>query len=185
MKKLLSCLLILLFVHCRERYDIPFNSPTAGYLVVEGVITYGGPTTIQLSRSSPLGAVSIVPELHALVQVEGEDHSVFLLSESDSGYYRSDELPLNPAIGYRIRIAASNNKVYTSTFRSVILTPEIDSLSWERDEKGVAIFVNAHDSKNTTRYYKWDYEETWEFKSAYKTNARYYNTGEVIQARGS
>ncbi|MGN6530259.1 MAG: DUF4249 family protein, partial [Ginsengibacter sp.] len=32
---------------------------------------------------------------------------------------------------------------------------------------GVQIFVNTHDPQNNTWFYRWDYQETWEFHSQY------------------
>ena len=45
------------------------------------------------------------------------------------------------------------------------------------------IYVNTHDPQNNTRYYKWDYEETWEFHSAYLSILDYFkdpSTNQVI-----
>src|SRR4029078_7417977 len=33
--------------------------------------------------------------------------------------------------------------------------------------------VNTHDPQNSTKYYQWKYEETWEIHSAYKTKLKY------------
>jgi hypothetical protein len=43
--------------------------------------------------------------------------------------------------------------------------PPIDSISWKRDEEGVRVFVNTHNPEGNTRYYRWEFEETWEIRS--------------------
>src|SRR3712207_6958843 len=32
---------------------------------------------------------------------------------------------------------------------------------------GVTIFVNTHNPENNTRYYRWEFDETWENRSVY------------------
>jgi len=57
------------------------------------------------------------------------------------------------------------------------ITPAIDSVSWKQGANvaDVSITLNTHDPSNNTRYYRWAYEETWEFHSFYDTNLGYAN----------
>jgi Domain of unknown function (DUF4249) len=66
-----------------------------------------------------------------------------------------------------------DNKEYVSDFAAVKKTPDIDSISWTKENGGVKIYVNTHDTQNNTKYYKWDYEETWEFHSTYYSSIEY------------
>lgn len=54
----------------------------------------------------------------------------------------------------------------------MIQTPPIDSISWRIENDGVQINANTHDPKNNTRYYRWEFDETWTyytpFYSAYE-----------------
>jgi len=46
----------------------------------------------------------------------------------------------------------------------------------------VKIYVNTHDDANATRYYRWDFTETWQFHSKYISG--YYSNGiDSIKAR--
>lgn len=152
---------------------MPFNTSGNGLLVVEGFINLTGKTSIALSRTTKLNDKRIVPETGALLLVEGEDNSSYFLNESFEGTYVTDPLPFNSAVKYRLRIKTKNNKEYLSEFKSVIVTPSIDSLSWKREDGGVQIYVNSHDPENSTHYYKWDYEETWEFKSSSRASLKF------------
>lgn len=82
---------------------------------------------------------------------------------------------LNPNQQYRLRIKTAAGKEYLSDLMSVLATPAIDSVNWERTGEGVKIYVNAHDSKNNTKYYQWDYQETWEIRSSAYTENVYKN----------
>jgi Domain of unknown function (DUF4249) len=176
MKKLFYGLLLLSMAGCKEKYQLPFTSPVTGYLVVEGVINKGpGNTYIELSRTNKLSATQKQYETGASVNVEGNDNSTYQLQEISTGRYYAF-LNLNNSRQYRLRIKTPAGKEYLSDFVEVKITPPIDSISWQEESKGVQLHINTHDPQNNTRYYQWDYDETWEFHSAYKPVLKFVTT---------
>src|SRR5258706_12160544 len=178
MKKLFLYIsfLIMIIPGCKEKYLPHITSPDTGYLVVEGYINSGPqPTSIILSRTTKLyDAVQIQYEHNAAVNVEGENQETFQLYENGNGLYVStDPLNLNSNSKYRLHIRTQDNKEYTSDFVPFKHTPAIDSISWQRENGGLKIYVNTHDNQNNTRYYQWKYEEIWEIHSAYKSALKY------------
>lgn len=167
MKYILTCLVIIVVVGCKEKYVPPFTSPPTGYLVVEGNINSGGKTTVNLSRTATLEGNKRLLEKGATVQVEGDDNSTYPLQETIEGRYESDQLQLNNRFKYRLNIRTAEGKQYSSDFEGLKMTPVIDSISWQRENGNVQLYVNAHDDQNNTKYYQWDYVETWEFHSPY------------------
>ena len=169
-------LLCLTLFACREKFVLPVKSPPAGYLVVEGFINCGpGPTDIKLSRSNIVSDQTIHYETGASVQVEGNDNSVYGLSESGPGIYHSDQLHLSNAQQFRLRIKTTDGHEYLSDFTPTVFTPPIDSVNWTRNNAadGIQIYVNTHDPSNLSRYYKWEYEETWEIHMSYVPKLKY------------
>jgi hypothetical protein len=162
-----SLLLALVLVGCREKYLPPVNGDSRNLLIVEGVINSGtGPTNIRLSRSMRLiDSLKIRAELNAVVTVQGKDNTSFPLAPKGNGLYSADQLTLNVNQQYRLHIKTADGKEYASSYVEVKRTPPIDSVSWRRTDRGVEIFVSSHDALNKTRYYQWDYEETWEIHS--------------------
>lgn len=155
---------------CKEKYIASVQSPATGYLVVEGFISSGqDPTSITLTRTTKLyDSVNIIYEHNAAVNVEGENQETFPLYENGNGVYVSSApLNLNSTEKYRLHIRTQDGKEYASDFVPYKHTPEIDSVSWQRENGGVKIYVNTHDPQNNTRYYHWKYEETWEFHATY------------------
>ncbi len=65
---------------------------------------------------------------------------------------------------YRLKITTSSGEDYASDFVEMKQTPPIDSLSWQQ-QNDVMIYVNTHDPSNNTKYYRWDYTETWQYTS--------------------
>ncbi|HEY4205582.1 MAG TPA: DUF4249 domain-containing protein [Puia sp.] len=155
---------LIVFWRCKEKYVSPYKSPNTGYLVVEGYITGNGPTQFRLSRTTELSGISVPPENNATIQVEGDDNSTFPLTGQGNGIYATNSMSLHTTAKYRLRIRTSDGKEYLSDAVPYKQTPAIDSLSWAYNARdGVKLYVNTHDPSNTTRYYQWQYEETWQY----------------------
>ncbi len=174
---LLSLLLLCLATGCKEMYTPPIIRSGNSYLIVEGVLNAGsGGTRIRLSRSSSIyGQGAIITVNTASVIVEGKDNTTRLLTPLGDGYYFSPNLNLVISNEYRLRILTFDNKEYLSDYVVALQTPPIDSIGWKRSSQGVQLYVNAHDPLAKTRYYRWDYDETWEIQSYYYSHYIYEN----------
>jgi hypothetical protein len=182
MKAIRWLLLLIIWVACTQKYNAPYHIPVAnGPLVVEGYINVGsGPTNITLSRVTSLDSPAIITQAGTLISVEMQDGSILPLSELGNGQYAISQIPVNPSEQYRLRIATPDGKAYSSDFSSPIVTPPIDSVSWKLTPEGVNIYVSTHDISNDTGYYRWQYEETWEYTSGYPSSYEYVGGGTVI-----
>ena len=160
------CTLIVLN-GCKKPYNPQAISAPNNYLVIEGVINSGSDSTIiKLSRTvNVLNSNTVSPELHALLTVESDQDNVYPLIETTNGRYTSPGLNLDNSRKYRLRIKTQTNKEYLSDFVQVVNSPAIDTISYAIQSNGVSIYSNTHDPNNATRYYRWDYQETWEFHS--------------------
>jgi hypothetical protein len=171
MKTLLQYfVLLMLFASCRQAYEPPVITAPNRFLVVEGVIntTPASRTTITLSRTRNLvDTVVTDPVQGAIVRIESTGGNTYLLTEQANGQYISAQLSLNTNDSYRLRISANGNE-YNSEFVQPKVTPPIDSITWKQD-KDVTIFASTHDPANNARYYRWDFTETWQYRSVYET----------------
>lgn len=174
MKNIFFFLMILLLVACKEKYESPVKSPVTGYLVVEGIINGGrGNTTLTLSRTTKLDNRKVQYEEGAQVKVEAEDNSIYFITEGGPGKYVANNLNLPVGRKYRLRIKTRNGKEYLSDYEVVKSTPPIDSISWIRENGGLQLYINTHDPLDNTRYYQWQYDETWEIRSPYTSSLKY------------
>ena len=165
-------LIIVILTTCKKPYAPPAITAINNFLVVDGNINTApnSSTTITLSRTRRLiDTVTNVPELYAQVYIESSQGNKYVVHATSGGKYISDQLTLSPSDTYRLDITTNDGKNYKSEFVRVIETPAIDSLNWKRD-KDVTIYVTSHDPQNDTRYYKWDYDETWEYHAFYQTD---------------
>ncbi|MFT3947518.1 MAG: DUF4249 domain-containing protein [Agriterribacter sp.] len=162
-------------VTCKEKYVLPKTLTDKNYLVVEGYINGGNDSTfIRLSRTvNTEDTTGIKNESNALVYIEGTGGEAFYLNEINAGTYAGGPFSLDQTRQYRLSISTSNGKSYLSDYVDIKQTPAIDSISWARTTDGVQIYANTHDAQNNTKYYAWNYHETWEFYSAFYSNWEY------------
>lgn len=171
MRKLVYCCLTILLLCCKEKYDAPVNIPSTGYLVIEGYISATGPAELQISRTIPLDdSATRINETLAQVRLQGRDNSTYNFIENGPGKYTINNLALNNSLQYRLHIKTREGKEYASDYVNVRVAPPIDSVGWVRENDGVQIYINTHDPKNNTWYYRWTTEETWEYHSTYYTS---------------
>jgi len=183
MKKLNIILLAaIIFTGCKKPYNPPAIALPGSYLVVEGVINSGSDSTlIKLSRTVSLSSPNAVnPVLGAVVTVISDQGTVYPLTETSAGSYVSPGLNLDNSHTYRLSIKTSNEQ-YLSDFVAVENSPPIDSINYTVQSSGVNIFANTHDPKNNTRYYRWDYTETYMFHSNYFSS--WISNGDTVLIR--
>jgi hypothetical protein len=169
---------------CREAYTPPFIDIQKSFLVVEANLNPGpGITNVSLSRTTSLkssGAPVFVN--NAQVIVEGKDNSNYPLAGIGGGQYRSS---LSLVIGneYRLRITTSEGKTYLSSYVMAKQSPPIDSIGWDREGADIRIHANTKDLSGSSKYYRWDYDETWEQRSAYFSDLIYIHPTNTIRER--
>nr|WP_294948919.1 DUF4249 domain-containing protein [uncultured Mucilaginibacter sp.] len=155
---------------CKKTYAPKVVANDTNLLVVEGVIDPGIDSTfIKLSHTVKLSEkTSIKPETGAKVTVEGDGVS-YNLTEISNGTYATAGLNLNRTKKYHLKIHTSNGQEYLSDDVEVKVTPPIDSLDYKIEGEGLHLYSATHDPTNKTRYYRWDYQETWRFNSIYES----------------
>jgi hypothetical protein len=158
---------------CKKPYSPPAITSGSSHLVLEGNINPGPDSTIvrlthTIPLSSPAGTVS-PPELNATVTVESNQNTAYPLTEIGNGYYVAVGLNLNTSNQYKLKIVTTNNKIYQSDFVPVKNAPPIDSVNYQVQNTSLRININTHDPSNNTRYYRWDYDETWIIHSKYES----------------
>jgi hypothetical protein len=154
---------------CKKPYNPTIIATNSNYLVVEGVINTGQDSTIiKLSRTvNILDKITANPEPGAQVTVESDHNNSYPLNEIAYGEYASPSLNLTASYKYRLHITTSVGKEYLSDFESVSTNPPIDSVGFTVQNNGIQLYVNTHNPANSTRYYRWEYAETWNFHAEY------------------
>ena len=168
--KIIICWLsALVLINCKTPYEPKLKSSDTNVLVVEGYIDGAVPVNITLSRSRMISNGDTATrryETGARVQIEDDHQNIYSLMEVGHGVYTSNYvLSLNTSFQYRLHIFTSDNKEYLSDFVPFKVSPPIDTVAWTIKDGGLQTLLNTHDPNNATRYYRWEYSETWEFHS--------------------
>lgn len=179
-KILLYSLLILsagiLLNACKDVYKPQAISTPNRYLVVEGFINGTDSTFFRLSRSRNIGDTGAVKyETGAQLSIEGSNGGSFAMTDKGKGLYALGASPFDFNSKYRLRIK-TGGKEYLSEYVVLKKSPPIDSVSYSANSDGVRIYVTSHDPAGATRYYKWDYVETWEYTSIASSSFMYTTT---------
>lgn len=177
-------IIVIAFVYasCKDPYVPNIKELDKEILVVEGYIDGGDQTIINLSRVKSMGKEDTSFQQNitdAAVVVESEDGNNYSLLNHHNGNY-SGYYNLSPNTRYRIRIQLKDGRNYESRFVDYKTSPPIDSLTYKYETDGVRFYVNTHDQSGNTKYFRWKYEETWEFHSVYQSEYMYDSDSEKV-----
>jgi hypothetical protein len=172
----------LILASCVDPYEPAIINAPNSFLVVDGYINSNGPTVFRLSRTQNLAEKTPPPRVTtAQVYVEEQGGRRVQLSHDGQGEYTGQYLNIDTGKQYRLFIQTEGRE-YASAFVPVKSTPPIDSVSWKLEHDGLQIYVSTHDPRQQTRYYRWDYQETFEFTSAFYSSIEYVK-GEIQDRR--
>ena len=157
-----------MYVSCKKPYSPPATQVDNKFLVIDGslVNSSDSPSVFTLSRTIKLTDTTFTSsqETGARVSVEGENGDTYNFSELPGGIYKSNPLLLNTSSKYRLKITTVSGEDYVSDFVEVKQTPPIDSITWQQ-QNDVMISLDTHDPLNNTKYYRWDFTETWQYRA--------------------
>lgn len=177
----LLLILVMISGGCVEPYQPSVVSQDYKYLVVDGNIDLvNGSATVALSRTLPLYEKDPVPpETNAMVSIESDNGSVITLEEVKSGVYEKRNTTFSTSQQYRLIIRTTDNHEYQSDYITIKNTPPIDSVYWEAEIDGLRIYVNTHDDTGNSRYYKWKFQETWQYSTSFSSFIKLVN-GKIV-----
>ncbi|MEQ8532326.1 MAG: DUF4249 domain-containing protein, partial [Imperialibacter sp.] len=166
-------------VGCTEPFT-PESKAYKGVLVVDGFVSDAeARSSIKLTRSSPIDIAIPTPESNAIVSVINKEGKSFEFEETSPGIYQSIAAGFKGVVGqaYSLDVLTDNGNHYQSRPVTLKKSPPIDSVYFEPSVRlsdidgdtvtGAAIFVDTHDYTNSTKYYRWEWEEDWEIRVPY------------------
>jgi hypothetical protein len=184
-KLLIVSLIILTTGGCITQF-VPETDEDQDMIVVEGMITdQPEVNTVKISRSLPLGTKTTArPVKGCIVSIIDDSGRSYTLTEKVTGTYVTDPLKFRGIIGkkYKLRVFLNNKSINNYTYESWQIemkpVPPIDNIFYEKtvirpEEEGIQrldgcqIYVETHDPNANTRFYRWDFNETWVFNLPY------------------
>ncbi|WP_229215154.1 DUF4249 domain-containing protein [Dyadobacter bucti] len=156
---------------CIEPFSPPEVNNVETYLVVDGFLNIGGDSSTVILRNTQNTNDDTPPvtEPGALIVAESENGESYTFIEMGDGVYKLPPINANTATRYRLSIRRLGGREYLSDYVQVSITPPIDSVSYKLDQgqNAMLIYVNTHDLNSNSRFYRWKFEETYEYRTAY------------------
>lgn len=186
-KHLLSMILLIgALVSCVYPFEPELNKETRK-LVIEGDIVLGDITVVKLSYMAYLDERSPEPMYNCEVKVQDSagneylpvpQYTSFPGSPVDnlSGIYyiNTSIVPPEPQdMQYRLYVKLRDGREYVSEWQTPRKAPEVDAVTHELDEAtGQVCFNLSVHSNDGEQYFRWYFDEDWEYMVYYK--AEYY-----------
>ncbi len=172
-------LFTFLLTSCIEEID--FEAETfESALVIEAIITNEVKNQeILLSRTFQFEENGPNPETNATVTIETEN-TIFSFNEIEPGRYVSvNEFEAINDVAYTLKIVTNTGRSYVSSPTYLTQTSQIDNVYAIREtndngENGMSIYVDSFDPSGNSKYYRYDYTET------FKIVAPYWSSQDVI-----
>lgn len=182
--------LIFIISGCIEEYQ-PKDVDHFEAIVINGIITdQEGFQYVEVSRTAPYDDQENIPEENCTVEVKDEMGNNFTYEEYEAGKYRSyiTQKYLKTGLYYQLFITTSEGKEYISEAEKIIPCPPIKNVYYETKEVetsdpyvtlwGLQFFIDVDGLGDTTNYFRWEIEETWEYFAQHMIT-HFYDTGNV------
>jgi len=164
----------LIWVSCIVPYEPEELVNLDDIIVVEGNISLTGPFSIRITRSAPIstyqyGQRTIKIERNARVFVRDSKGQTYKADTVTAyGEYLFDFSGLRPSLEeeYQLVIESQDGQTYETDFRKSRHSSDME-LDYIIDtlEQKIRIFVSSHDDAGMSKYYYWNYTETWDYVS--------------------
>jgi hypothetical protein len=172
----------ILIYSCKEKFVPVINDVNPNYLVIDGFINTGTDSTIfRLTRTFKLeNRATVAPERGAIVQVEVEGGATYALPELSlkPGFYAIPSLSQDQTKKYRLRVRTKDSKEYLSDFVESKVSPPV-TLTYDFRHGNLNIYSNTEDPTGKSRYYNYNYIETWQYTAPQKSLLKVEN-GSVV-----
>lgn len=186
--------LVVLGSSCVE----PFGVRSLGFdkaVVVEGRLTNEKKVHyVKLSYTRPVDEDENAPITNAVVWVSGSDGSKIEFIESEPGYYTCGaEIAGVEGLTYQLFFVTSDDRHYQSHPQELIASPPIDSIYQMYAEKagsisgdvkkGIQFYIDSHGENTKGRFYKYEWEETYEVYAQYPSYYEFVADLDTVVAR--
>ena len=147
-------------------------------VVIDGDIIAGGITRVKVGLTQSLVADEAAVPLGATVWVESGEGEMMggIMKEEKMNEFEIDTRNLDMDGKYRLCVSIPGRGEYVSQFKSVLVSPPIDSITYSvaADRSYARIEVTTHNEEQKSKLYcKWSYSENWESDAVYPSELVY------------
>lgn len=157
---------------CVEPYDPPTQKDNIDFLVIDGYLNASnGSAVVSIMHSVPLNSdAEPKPEDNAEVVIVDDQNNEIALTGTGNGIYSLTGATFDLQRKYHVTIRTSDSNNYFSDPFPLRKSPPIDSVNWFVENDFLNIRVYTHDPTGASKYYKWDFVETYQYTSPNNSN---------------
>lgn len=155
---------VVIFASCVDPYQLETNTFEEA-LVIEATLT-NELKQQQVKITKTFKLEETVPQIvtNATVSISDDNGNSYNFSSSNGVYLSNSPFQAEAGRAYKLRIE-SDGKIYESTSEVLAESLPIESVTTtietNNGERGVQIKVNSYDPSGNSKYYRFDYEETY------------------------
>ncbi len=175
---------LLLLYACVE----PFEPEVADYestLVIDALFSNGdSASVVRITQSIGLTEEELIFVDNANVMIEDDEGRSTILQQTNPGIYVTDPKVYRGEIGrsYRLLIDVGENQ-FASDWQLMKPAPPIGDIDFEIVEiipedpldgpiQGVQLYLDTEDTENQTRFYRWEWIETYAYRNPHPPRIR-------------
>lgn len=163
--RILPLLVLALLCACTDPYALQTNNFESA-LVIEATITNElKPQKIKITRTYVLEENSPVEEPDATVTVTDSDGNTYNFDAVGGQYVSTVPFAAAPGKTYRLGIVTREGKTYVSDAETLTtvnpMNDIVASVATKNGQRGVQINAQSFDPANSSKYYRYEYEETY------------------------
>lgn len=138
---------------------------------------------VKLSQTRQIDAFEPIAVTGATVWIESSEGENIVLQEVEVGIYLTDSSVAGiPGHTYELHFITADGKEYHSSEEYLQASPPIDDITLEYAERansddevtgGIQFFLSTHDETGNARYFKYEWEETYEVHTSYPSFFEY------------
>lgn len=154
----------LTMVNCTEPYKLQTETFEEAFVIEATITNELKKQQLKISKTYVFEENGPTFESGAEVYVQDDTGNRYEFTEQNGVYESTAEFQAIPGRQYRLFITTSDGQQYTSSNQSLTTVTEIENLSTnvitKDGQTGVEIGVNSYDPTGTSKYYRYEYEET-------------------------
>lgn len=130
---------------------------------------------ITLSRTYTFEDYEPTYESGAVIKIEASNNNTYNFTETGYGVYTSNAMfKAEPNVDYTLNIETQDGKAYKSQNTQLTNVTAIDNVYAELavnddGEEGIGLYVDSFDATNSTKYYGYEFEETYKIVAPFWT----------------
>jgi hypothetical protein len=167
-------------VSCITPFEPQIRQADINKYVVSGIVTDRGFPHVYVSMATAVSDPSFKPVSGCKIMIRDDAGNQFPLSENEEGSYSGeiDSFFLLPGKAFRLEVLVPDGTIIESDYETLSEGVEIDSVYFLKREiivdpltgksiKGIQFFLDLDAGSSTGRFFRWEADETWEYRVRY------------------